>query len=152
MISLTIDDGVLGVEMHGVDKLWTLRSRIEIPLGNVRAIHRATNDVKRWWSGRRVPGVRIPGVIKAGTYYEDGGRVFFDVRDPTKTVTIELRDERYRELVLEVDDPVRVVAEVRAALDDHGAFVHDDHAASALDDHAAAQPKRAREAVMPAAG
>jgi hypothetical protein len=117
MVSLTIEDGALHVEMHGADKLWTLRSRIDIPLANVRSIRRDTEGVTRWWSGLRVPGVRLPGLIKAGTYYQDGGLVFFDVHDPTRTVTIELRDERYRELVLEVADPDRVVAEVRSALD-----------------------------------
>ena len=117
MVNLTIEDGALHVEMHGADKLWTLRSRIDIPLANVRSIRRDTEGVARWWSGLRVPGVQIPGLLKAGTYYQDGGLVFFDVHDPARTVTIELHDERYRALVLEVADPDQVVAEVRSALD-----------------------------------
>jgi hypothetical protein len=116
MVSVTIDDGVLGVEMHGADKLWSLRSHIDIPLRNVRSIRRDPDRVREWWSGLRAPGTWIPGVVKAGTFHKDGESVFFDVHDPANTVIIELRDERYSELVLEVDDPDRVVAAVRAAL------------------------------------
>ena len=116
MVSVTIDDGVLGVEMHGADKLWSLRSHIDIPLRNVRSIRRDPDRVREWWSGLRAPGTWIPGVVKAGTFHKDGESVFFDVHDPANTVIIELRDERYSELVLEVDDPERVVAVVRAAL------------------------------------
>jgi hypothetical protein len=116
MVSVTIDDGVLGVEMHGADRLWSLRSHIDIPLRNVRSIRRDPDRVREWWSGLRAPGTWIPGVVKAGTFHKDGESVFFDVHDPANTVIIELRDERYSELVLEVDDPERVVAAVRAAL------------------------------------
>jgi hypothetical protein len=116
MVNVTIDDGVLGVEMLGVDKLWTLRSHIDIPLENVQAIRRDPDRVRRWWSGLRAPGTWIPGVIKAGTFHKDGKSVFFDVHDPANTVIIELADERFSELVLEVDDPDLVVTTVGAAL------------------------------------
>ncbi len=116
MVSMTINDGVLGVEMHGADKLWSLRSHIDIPLQNVRSIRRDPDRVGQWWSGLKAPGTRIPGVIKAGTFHKDGESVFFDVHNPANTVIVELQDERYSELVLEVDDPERVVTAVRAAL------------------------------------
>jgi hypothetical protein len=118
MVSLTIDDGVLGVEMHGADKLWSLHSHLDIPLRNVRGVRRDPDRVKQWWSGLRAPGTWIPGVVKAGTFHRDGKSVFFDVHDPANTIIVELQDERYSELVLEVDDPERVVATVRAALQD----------------------------------
>jgi len=118
MVSVTIDDGVLGVEMHGADKLWSLRSHLDLPLRNVRSIRRDPDVVRQWWSGLRAPGTWIPGVVKAGTFHKDGESVFFDVHDPANTVIVELRDERYSKLVLEVDDPERVVAAVRAALPD----------------------------------
>jgi len=37
----------------------------------------------------------VPGVITAGTFYQDCGRVFWDVHDPEKTVTIDLHHELY---------------------------------------------------------
>ena len=47
----------------------------------------------------------MPGVITAGTFYQDGKRVFWDVHHPEKTIVIDLHDERYNELAVEVDDP-----------------------------------------------
>jgi roadblock/LC7 domain-containing protein len=63
-----------------------------------------------------MPGTNIPGVLTAGTFYQDGKRVFWDVHNPENTVVIELNDERYSELIIEVADPQRAVEEVNAAL------------------------------------
>jgi hypothetical protein len=118
MVSLTVDGGVLGVQVHGYDRLWSLRDHIDISLRNVRDISHDPDRVKQRWSGFRAPGTWIPGVLKAGTFHKDGKTVFFDVHDPANAIVIELRDEAYSELVLEVDDPERVVAAVKAALPD----------------------------------
>ena len=58
----------------------------------------------------------MPGVITAGTFYQDGKRVFWDVHQPEKTIVIDLRDERYNELVVEVDDPAAAVMLIQSAL------------------------------------
>jgi hypothetical protein len=55
-------------------------------------------------------------VLTAGTFYQHGKRVFWDVHNPENTVVIELRDERYDELIVEVADPQLIVEQVRAAL------------------------------------
>jgi roadblock/LC7 domain-containing protein len=52
-----------------------------------------------------MPGTTVPGVMTAGTFYQDGKRVFWEVHHPEKTIVIDLHDERYNELVVEVDDP-----------------------------------------------
>jgi hypothetical protein len=57
-------------------------------------------------------------VLTAGTFYQHGKRVFWDVHNPENTVVIELRDERYDELIVEVADPQLTVEQVRAALPD----------------------------------
>jgi hypothetical protein len=63
-----------------------------------------------------MPGTNIPGVLTAGTFYQDGRRVFWDVHNPDNTVVIELRDERYNELIVEVADPQTAVEMVKGAL------------------------------------
>jgi hypothetical protein len=63
-----------------------------------------------------MPGTNIPGVLTAGTFYEDGKRVFWDVHNPDNTVVIELKDERYNQLVVEVADPKAAVELVQSAL------------------------------------
>ncbi|MGB7729132.1 MAG: hypothetical protein WBL50_13950 [Candidatus Acidiferrum sp.] len=69
-----------------------------------------------WWHGLRMPGTNIPGVLTAGTFYQDRKRVFWDVHNPDNTVVIQLKDERYEELIVEVVDPKTTVELVRTAL------------------------------------
>jgi hypothetical protein len=108
MATVSIDNDTLVVEIEGLDKLWALKSRLEIPLANVRG---ATADpgIAREPKGVRAPGAYIPNVITAGTFHLDGEKVFWDVHDAGKAVVIELADERYARLVIEVDEPRAVV-------------------------------------------
>jgi len=69
-----------------------------------------------WYHGIRMPGTIVPGVITAGTFYQDGKRVFWDVHHPEKTIVIDLYDERYNELIVEVDDPEAAVKLIQDAL------------------------------------
>jgi hypothetical protein len=64
----------------------------------------------------RAAWVNIPGVITAGTFYQHRQRVFWDVHNPDSTIVIELRDERYNELIVEVADPQVAVELIKAAL------------------------------------
>jgi hypothetical protein len=63
-----------------------------------------------------MPGTNVPGVITAGTFYHDGKRVFWNVHNPEKTIVIDLHDERYNKLVVEVDDPETAVRLIQTAL------------------------------------
>jgi hypothetical protein len=63
-----------------------------------------------------MPGTNVPGVITAGTFYQDGRRVFWDVHDPEKTVAIDLHDERYSQLIVEVADPDAAIKLIQTAL------------------------------------
>jgi hypothetical protein len=119
MVSLTVHDDVLGLKVLGADRLWALKSHIDIPLRNVEHISHDPGRVGPWWKGFRMLGVSLPGVIKAGTFYEHGKRTFFDVHDPRNTVVIELKDDSLSELVVEVADPESVLAHVQSALDKH---------------------------------
>ncbi|MDK0521890.1 hypothetical protein [Streptomyces sp. ML-6] len=115
MAHISIDNGNLIVEIEGLDKLWTLKSRLTIPLAHVRG---ATVDpgIVKEPKGLRAPGTHFPGLITAGTFHVDGERVFWDVRDPAKAVVVQLADERYARLVVQVSDPHASVALVENAL------------------------------------
>jgi hypothetical protein len=116
MVDLSISDGSLHLSVRGADKLWALKSSLEIPLQHVAGIRADPSIAKGWWHGWRVPGTSIPGVITAGTFYQDGKRVFWDVHNPDNTVVVELRDERYTQLIVEVEDPNVAVALMQSVL------------------------------------
>ena len=58
----------------------------------------------------------MPGVITAGAFYQDGKRVFWDVHHPEKTIVIDLHDEQYNELIVEVEDPEAAVDLIQSAI------------------------------------
>ncbi|MEU0565476.1 hypothetical protein ABZ297_08810 [Nonomuraea sp. NPDC005983] len=115
MAQVHIDGDALVVVIEGLDKLWALKSRLTIPLSNVRG---ATNDpgVIAERKGIRAPGTHLPGVITAGTFHLDGERIFWDVQNPAKAIVIQLADERYARLVVQVDDPRAAVALIEGAI------------------------------------
>ncbi len=115
MARVTIDGENLLIEIEGADKLWALKSRLSVPLGNVRGVS-ADPGGTEGPTGLRAPGTYVPGVITAGTFHVDGERVFWDVHDPTKAVVVELSDQRYSRLIIEVDDPRATLALIEAAI------------------------------------
>lgn len=116
MVDLSVAAGNLTLNVRGADKLWAFKSSLEIPL--VHIIHcRADPEVAHgWWHGVRMPGTSLPGVITAGTFYQDGKRVFWDVHNPANTIVIALHDERYDELIVEVADPQAAVKLIQGAV------------------------------------
>jgi hypothetical protein len=116
MVDLSISGGNLVLHVRGADKLWAFKSSLEIPLAHIAEIKADPVAAHGWWHGIRMPGTNIPGVLTAGTFYQDGKRVFWDVHNPENTVVIVLKDERYNELVVEVADPKAAVELVKAAL------------------------------------
>jgi hypothetical protein len=115
MAEVELTQDALIVHVEGMDRLFTLRSRLEVPLSHVEGAEADPEEARRRWHGIMERGVWVPGPITAGTFYREGELVFWDVHDPEKTVVIRLRDERYARLVIEVEDPEATVARVNEA-------------------------------------
>jgi hypothetical protein len=108
-----LTENALIVHVLGMDRLWALKSRLEIPLSHVVGAEVDPEIAREWHKGIRAGGTHVPGVITAGTFYQEGERVFWDVHDPEKTLVIRLRDERYARLVIEVEDPRATAAAIQ---------------------------------------
>ena len=116
MVDLSVVEGKLTLHVRGADKLWAFKSSLEIPLVHIAAVRADPETARGWWHGIRMPGTNVPGVITAGTFYQHCKRVFWDVHHPEKTIIIDLRDERYNELIVEVADPDAAVKLIQDAL------------------------------------
>jgi len=110
MVDLTVSGDMLLVNVRGADKVWALKGSLELRLDHITGVRTDPEIVKGWYHGVRFPGTHLPGVITAGTYYQDGKRVFWDVHNPECAVVIDLCDEMYDRLVVEVADPEEAVA------------------------------------------
>jgi hypothetical protein len=121
MTRVEIVEGWLGVEILGWHKLWSFKSRIDVPLEHVVEIRRLKDDEGWLAGGLRMPGTCLPGLIKAGSYYrwsqrKTGEWSFWDVGKRDRAVVVELRNEKYARLILEVEDPDATVEAVGASL------------------------------------
>jgi hypothetical protein len=116
MVTVTVQGDRVRFEIEGWDKLWALRSHLEIPLEHIIAVRADPEPARGWWHGLRLPGTQIPGLLTAGSFYQSEGFVFFDVHDPERTVVLDLDHEHYKRLVIEVDDPTETVRAMRAAM------------------------------------
>jgi hypothetical protein len=110
MVELRVELGNLIIDVQGMDKLWSLRSRLEIPLAHVQGVSPANTEARGFFDALRLMGTYIPGLISAGTFYQDGGLVFWDVHDSANAIGIDLEHERYHRLVVEVEDPAAAMA------------------------------------------
>lgn len=116
MVDVTVASDRVVFEIEGLDKLWSLRSRLEIPLAHITGAEANIDQVNQWWHGLKVAGTGVPGVFAAGTFYYHGELVFWDVRHPSNTIIVSLDHERYRKLIIEVKDPAAVVSELQRAI------------------------------------
>jgi hypothetical protein len=115
MVEMSVEGDRVRFVVQGSDKLWALRSQLEIPIAHVRDARVDAEPARGWWHGVRLMGTQVPGLLTAGSFYQHGGFVFYDVHDPERTIVLDLDHEHYKRLVIEVADPAAAVATLSAA-------------------------------------
>lgn len=116
MVEIRIEAEKAIFEVEGWDKLWSLRSRLEMPLSHIKDAHADPHPAMGWFQGLKLAGTDLPNIFRAGIFYQEGGLIFWDVRHPEKTIVVELEHERFDKLVVEVADPAAAVALIKNAL------------------------------------
>jgi hypothetical protein len=117
MVNVSINGTRVTFAVEGMHKLWAMRSQIEIPLAHITGAEVNFDQVGNWWHGFKLIGTDFPGLFAMGTFYYHGELVFWDVVDTHKTVIISLEHERYKKLIIEVDDPAATAAMLNAAVE-----------------------------------
>jgi ligand-binding SRPBCC domain-containing protein len=116
-MQLFINADQLKIELTPMEQFWAvhLSKTITVPLTQIRQV---TTDVPIT-NGQeiRAPGTSLPGVIKAGTYYQDRRRSFWYVQPKKPVLTLELRlDAYYQKIVLALDDNLDWLARIQGVL------------------------------------
>jgi hypothetical protein len=114
---IDINETALTVLLRGFDVLWTTRRRISVPLAHVRGARIDPGVVRHGpWLGAGYTDALLDYAVAAGPMVVHGRHEFWDVHFPERTVVIDLADEQYERLVIDVDDPEAEVARVNAAV------------------------------------
>ena len=116
MVEVRIEGNEACFEVEGWDKLWSLRSQLRIPLPHIRGAFVDPQLTIGWFQGLRIAGTDLPNIFRAGTFYQRGGLVFWDVHAPEKGIIIELEHERYSKLIIEVADPGHEVKKINDSI------------------------------------
>ena len=107
-MQVSINNNNFCLELNFWEKLWSLQFQHpwQIPLSHIQGAT-TTAPVSNWqqldWQEFKLPGTFVPGVIKAGTYYSNRGREFWYVTQDQNYLTLELKDEFYRRIILTVE-------------------------------------------------
>lgn len=124
MASIMLSSRELVVRVHGWNVVLALRRTLQIPLSHVTRVRvrppEAEFDeaiVESW----RGVGTYMPHRIASGLVYLQDGPAFFEVRDPQKTIGIDLRNERFCRVVVQLDDetPEHAAERLERAVDRH---------------------------------
>jgi hypothetical protein len=105
MVELSVEGGNLLCEVMGSHKFWAMKSNLEIPLEHIVGVTIRSEETKSWWHGWKILGTDIPGLFAAGVFRVGGEWVFWDVEHPENAIQIDLRDETYARLLMEVRHP-----------------------------------------------
>jgi hypothetical protein len=101
----------LVVHVHGLDKLWAIKSSLAIPLAHIkRAEVGVSAGALAALHGSVRLGASVPHVITAGRFYKQGSVAFWDVHHGLhSSITLELAHDEYSHLVIDVEDPADTV-------------------------------------------
>ena len=113
MVEVTVHHDTVKFTIRGLHKVLAFKSELTVPRSHIAGV-RFDPAATQHLEGLRAGGTSIPGLLTAGTFYLDhqGSHKpsFIDVANPDHIVVIDLRDEEYQQLIIEVEDPVAVVA------------------------------------------
>jgi hypothetical protein len=106
MVRIEIQPHELIIQFPGAKALLAMRSRLTIPLTHIVNVRMQPPEARfdeTIVEGNRGIGTYIPGKIAVGSVYTRDGNAFYAVRDPERAVAIDLRDEPFSQVVVEVE-------------------------------------------------
>ncbi len=101
MNAVIITDKSVDIEVHGLDKLWSFKSKIEIPRNSIDKVYLCPKDMKPPWL--KSTGTYIPKMIVAGTYRGAGRKEFWNTHSCKECIVFDLKDFDYTRVVIEVN-------------------------------------------------
>ncbi len=113
MVEITRIEKNIKIEVKGLHKLWSFKSEIIIPKEHILRVYQDKNELSGW-KGWRMPGTSVPFLITAGTFHKSGDTIFWDVVHDDKAIIIELHDEHFKKLIVEVENPEETIALLKA--------------------------------------
>ena len=110
---MTIDGTELVVALERNERWWGLLSNLRAPVGSIAAVE-AVPEGRRAVRGWRAPGLGGPQRL-IGTWRATHDKQYVCVRRGQPAVKVTLDGQRYRTVLIGLDDAGRVASDIRAA-------------------------------------
>ena len=106
MVEIIKNENETIFEVKGLHKILAFKSELRILNSHITRAYSDDNELAEW-KGMRAFGTYIPSIIKAGTFFQDkdNATIFMDISNPKNAIIIELKDEYYKKLIIEVPNP-----------------------------------------------
>lgn len=112
---VSIDGDRLTIERSGRMSRW-FGPPVDVPLAHVESVELADPELVRKWNlGIRLAGFQIPGYLVSGLFRKGGELTWWHLGRGKSAIVIELRDERFARVVVEVEDPTATKAAIEQA-------------------------------------
>ncbi len=115
-MKIKIEGEYLKIKFDLAEKFLALHGDITVKLKSIT--NTATEKPVQGWLDLRAPGTYVPWLIKAGTYYTGRGKEFWyaDLRKKDKYLTINLKENSYKRLVLTIEENLRWKEKIDSSL------------------------------------
>jgi len=117
MAEIHIKQDNLIIKIEGMRKLWALKSQLSIPLDNIVKV---TVDPGIWENtpklGEKRIGTDLYGFYFAGTFMQQGNKIFYDLKRKEDAVVITLKDEDFDFLIVGVKDSNETIQLIEESL------------------------------------
>lgn len=114
MARLVVSDGAVRVELSRREKVAGLLPNLHFPSTAVEDVQ-VLQDGFTGVTGMRAPGLALPGRVRIGTWRGSRGNTFAVVHQGRPAVQLTLQDQKYRRVVVEVEDVEEAARQVREA-------------------------------------
>jgi hypothetical protein len=117
MVEVSIDNTLAVFTVKGLDRLWAMKGEIRVPLNHIVNMREESSPSIGWREGWKLMGTSFPNRFRAGTFYQNGGKVFWDARHGEKVLVVDLKDEGYKKLIVQVDSPLSAIRMIKDAVE-----------------------------------
>ena len=116
MIDISVNEDKIIFEVKGWDKLWAFKGSLEIPVAHIKDVYADPDCAMGWLDGIKLIGTGLPNIFKAGTFYQQGKLVFWDVHNAANAIAVKLEHEHFDKLIIEVAEPNEAIAMIKNAI------------------------------------
>lgn len=111
MPTISVGPQAITVELSTAEKVGAVHGNISVPRSSIVSA-RVVDEPMKAVTGMRAPGYSLPGHARLGTWRHHDGKDFIAVYADRPAVELVLSDQAYERLLVAVDDPEAIVAEL----------------------------------------